>query len=114
MSLIDDDMLIQLLMLEAGIVPFRPTSSHYLTSEESSIIDKRIASLEPEQRNAVKRKFRKLWRKAVKHFDEERVRDGLSPAYAQLAGLNCSEPTPSQKATRRNLVVSYLKKKRIF
>lgn len=112
----DDDMLLQLLMLEAGIVPFRTSPQGGLYSqpaEDADMIDRRIESLEPDQRRAVKRKFRKLWRKAAKHFDDERIASGLLPTYAQSCGVDAPILTPSHRITRRKLVIAYLRKKHI-
>lgn len=102
------DIVMQLLMLDAGIIPF--TDSWVVDSEKMNLIDKRIATLEPAERRKVKRKFRKLWRKAVRVLDADRRRDGLSEIHREMCGLNTPNPSNKQKQARRFAVLWLLKK----
>ena len=104
-----NDIVIQLLMLDAGIVPFSP-DTWVPDSEKMNIIDKRIESLGPDDRRRVKRKFRKLWRKAVRVLDAERESQGLSRIHSEMCGLNNPSPTIRQKQTRRHAVLWLLRK----
>ena len=102
------DIMIQLLMLDAGIVPF---SSNWMPNpEDMNLIDKRIATLAPEERRQVKRKFRKLWRKAVRAMDTERRNNGLPVIHQEMCGLSDQNPTSRQKQARRGAVLWLLRK----
>ena len=105
-----DELILQLLMLESGIIPYM---SRYLTgiNGDESIIDKRIASLEPQARRKVKRKFRKLWRKAARLLDADRIAHALTPFHKKACGLSCTvKPSSSQKKARRLAVILFLQK----
>jgi len=103
------DMMIQLLMLDAGIVPFVP-SSWIPDEKKMNLIDKRIASLAPVERRQVKRKFRKLWRKAVRALDAERRSQGLPAIHHEICGVKSQNPTARQKQSRRGVVIWLLRK----
>jgi hypothetical protein len=117
-----NDILIQLLMLDAGIVPFTLNpgrSSSGPDLYEMQVIDKRIATMATQDRRLVKRKFRKLWRKAVRVWtDTWATQNGipLTPgsvrdiAIQSTYGLKCGNPTPRQKCARRAVVMWFLKK----
>jgi len=102
------DIMIQLLMLDAGIIPF--SSGWVCDTEKLNLIDKRIATLSPIERRQVKRKFRKLWRKAVRALDAERRRNKLPEIHHEMCGVNCKEPTVRQKQSRRAVVIWLLRK----
>ncbi len=103
------DIMMQLLMLDAGIVPF--SSSAWVPGEEEmNLIDKRIETLSPVERRRVKRKFRKLWRKAVRILDAERRLEGMPEIHREMCGFNNSNPTVRQKQSRRGVVVWLLRK----
>ena len=102
------DIVMQLLMLDAGIIPF--TDSWIVDSEKMNLIDKRIATLDPVERRKVRRKFRKLWRKAVRTLDAERREQGLNEIHHEMCGLNVSNPSSKQKQARRFAVLWLLKK----
>lgn len=104
-----NDIMIQLLMLDAGIIPF-PMNSWIVDPEKMNLIDKRIATLAPEERRMVKRKFRKLWRKAVRVLDAERHTRNLVAIHHEMCGMNCKDPTTRQKQSRRAAVLWLLKK----
>lgn len=100
-------LILQMLMLDSGIIPF---DAYPYGDIDVSGIDRRISSLEPSQRRIVKRKFRKLWRKACKHLDEVLEKSGRIPFHKKLCGLQSSQdPTPSQKRARRMAVILYLR-----
>jgi len=127
-----NDVLIQLLMLDAGIVPFAlGPMTRFSTDQgllEMQIIDKRIASLPLQSRRQIKRKFRKLWRKAVRAQVQSRPYSSLSynnlspNAYSpervishndivrSTYGLGNPNPTARQKCARRAVVMWFLKK----
>ena len=105
-----DDIILQLLMLDVGIIPY-PSSDYTLNKEDLNLIDKRIANLEPGERRVIKRKFRKLWRKAVKSLDNEPGSTSNFLTFSKACGLNNPKPSPSQKQSRRLAVVWYLRKK---
>jgi hypothetical protein len=107
-----NEMILQLLMLDSGIIPF-VTLKHRVRSRvqsdaEMNLIDKRIENLEPPDRRYVKRKFRKLWRKSVKFLDDRREIFGQSRLYCFTCGLNNKVPTPAQRRSRRFAVIAYL------
>lgn len=103
------DIVIQLMMLDAGIIPF--SSSTWVTDpEKMNLIDKRIASLSPGERRQVKRKFRKLWRKAVRALDAERRQNGLPEIHQEMCGFHDQKPTARQKQARRGAVLWLLRK----
>ena len=105
------DIMIQLLMLDAGIVPFDASTASYIHDpEKMNLIDKRIESLEPTERRMVKRKFRKLWRKAVRALDAERRSEGLPEIHREMCGFNNPNPTTRQKQSRRGVVGWLLRK----
>jgi len=103
------DIMIQLLMLDAGIVPF---NSWNWTPDPAkmNLIDKRIASLEPHERRQVKRKFRKLWRKAVRALDAERREQGLPEIHQEICGMNNPNPSARQRQSRRGVVIWLLRR----
>ena len=102
------EMILKILMLDSGIIPFASYISRAHSEEEMNLIDKRIANLEPAQRRLVKRKFRKLWRKSVRFLDARRVSLGRSHLYRFTCGLNTKSPTSAQRRARRSAVVMYL------
>ncbi len=102
------DILMQLAMLDAGIVPF--ASGDRIFDEKSlKIIDKRIASMTPSQQQSVKRKFRKLWRKAVKSLNHVRAEENLEPLDPRIYGVSSQKLTGNQKRSRRGIVLWYLR-----
>lgn len=102
------EILMQLAMLDAGIVPFAP-SDRVFDENSSKIIDKRIASMTPEQQKGVKRKFRKLWKKAVRSLNHHRALEGIAPISPMVFGQANRRPTGNQKRSRRGVVLWYLK-----
>ena len=103
--------MIQLLMLDAGIVPFDITPATIVHDIKSlNLIDKRIESLDPAERRKVKRKFRKLWRKAVRVLEAERRSEGLPEIHREMCGFNNPNPSIRQKQSRRGVVVWLLRK----
>jgi len=103
------DIVIQLLMLDAGIIPF--SSSTWVTDpEKMNLIDKRIESLSPVERRQVKRKFRKLWRKAVRALDAERRAHNQPEIHQEMCGLSDQAPSARQKQARRGAVLWLLRK----
>ncbi len=102
------DIMVQLLMLDAGIVPF--SGDWTPDPAKMNLIDKRIASLEPHERRQVKRKFRKLWRKAARMLDAERREQGMPEIHQEICGFNNPNPTARQKQSRRGVVVWLLRK----
>jgi hypothetical protein len=57
MNLSAKDIMIQMKMVESGIVPYDITHQKILEA---------LSSLSPDQQRVVKRKFRKMWRKAYR------------------------------------------------
>lgn len=102
------EMILKILMLDLGIIPFAPHLTRSYSTEEMNLIDKRIENLEPAQRRMVKRKFRKLWRKSVRFLDDRRTSLGRSQLYRFTCGLNTKEPSPAHRRARRAAVVMYL------
>ena len=99
-------LLIQLAMLDIGIIPYASSQRSALLDEKSmNLIDKRIASLEPPDRRVIKRKFRKLWRKAVRQLNAERKTRRLYPIHEEICGLHAESPTQRQKQSRRAVVI---------
>jgi len=58
--------LVELLMLESGIVPLSAGDIYPKIVDASWSIDKRFSSISKEEKRKMKRKFRKLWRKKAK------------------------------------------------
>lgn len=99
-------LLIQLAMLDIGIIPYASARPIALLDERSmNLIDKRIASLDPADRRTIKRKFRKLWRKAVRQLNAERKSRRLHPIHDEICGLHSKSPTQRQKQSRRAVVI---------
>jgi len=103
-----NDILLQLAMLDAGIVPFASTG-RIIDEKSLKLIDQRIASMSPENQRLVKRKFRKLWKKAVRALNNHRVTAGFSELDARVYGGVDKRPTNHQKRNRRGVVLWYLK-----
>lgn len=103
-----NDLILQMLMLDSGIIPY---SGYFFYSDaDMQTIDKRISSLDPDERRAVKRKFRKLWRKAAKRLDIFLEETGRMAVHKKACGFSLSgPPTAAQKKARRLAVVLYLK-----
>jgi len=101
-------LLIQLAMLDVGIIPFASTTP-VVDEKSMNLIDKRIESLEPHERRTVKRKFRKLWRKAVRQLNAERASRKMFPVHEHICGLHSSTPTARQKQSRRAVVIWLLR-----
>lgn len=103
-----NDILLQLAMLDAGIVPY--ASKGIILDEKSlKLIDQRIASMPVESQRLVKRKFRKLWKKAVRKLNHERARHGMIEIDVRLYGHANKKPSNYQKRARRGVVLWYLK-----
>jgi len=103
-----NDILLQLAMLDAGIVPF--ASGGRITDEKSlKLIDQRIASMSIENQRIVKRKFRKLWKKAVRKLNHERIRRDVPEVDVRQYGYRSKKPSSYQKRMRRGVVLWYLK-----
>lgn len=96
-------LLLQMKMLDQGIVPYTRDSRHRDVPEG-------LNSLTPKARRKAKRKFRKLWRKAVRILDAERDAHGLSKIHSEMCGFNNPAPTIRQKQARRYAVLWLLKK----
>ena len=96
MVMMKDKLLVELRMLEAGIVP--PASG--------SGIEPMLQQLSAADRRTARRKFRKLWRKACRHFSE------LEPdaEWSDRCGLceTALPPDSSQRRARRRLVRRFL------
>lgn len=103
----DSRLLLQLLMLDAGIVPdislnqslagndYDPFASW--SPEPPTSLDDLLSSLKPAERIRVKRKFRKLWKKAEKAY-------GID-----LSGSSQRWETANIKARRRAVVKRLLR-----
>ena len=102
------DILLQLAMLDAGIIPFAP-SGQILDEDSIKLIDKRIESMSSAEQRTVKRKFRKLWKKAVKCLNSYRISEGLPGVDISVYGHPHHHPSPAQRSARRGLVLWYLR-----
>lgn len=112
MSSTRNELILQLLMLDSGIVPY---ALYDALNSDMGAIDKRIASLEPADRRIVKRKFRKLWRKAASHLDYHLEASGRFGFHRQACGLSKSgPPTQAQRKARRLAVVLYLAEEKFY
>jgi len=85
-------------MLEAGIVPFN--GGHPPRDE----IRRGLNSLDDEENRKVRRKYRKLWRKAAK-TERDLFSGEVTPTYTRLCSPN-AEPSSFQRQLRRALVKS--------
>ena len=73
-----NEIFVQMKMVEQGIVPYAIFRRN---------ISEALSSLSPEQQRVVKRKFRKLWRKAYRHSIDKRslmYRRGKAPSRAEV------------------------------
>ena len=59
-----EDLLVELKMIELGIVPFRDRG--FVDGIRANTVASLLDSLSPEDRRSAKRKFRKMWKKAYK------------------------------------------------
>ena len=94
---------------QEGIVPLDPP--HYNTS-----IAKALADLPEEESRKMKRKFRKLWRKARKNLLSEKNQNsrnfvGDADFLTWYYGEAGSPPSREQLARRKNLVAADMRKK---
>jgi hypothetical protein len=103
-----NDILLQLAMLDAGIIPFA-LKGRIIDEKSLRLIDQRIASMPIENQRLVKRKFRKLWKKAVRKLNHERVRQNMSEVDVHQYGRPSKKPSSYQKRMRRGVVLWYLK-----
>jgi len=73
------NLLLQILMLDAGIVPDIENSTSVLSEDPYSFgftgwhhkpktLDELLVSLSPDEKKVVQRRFRKLWKKAAKRY----------------------------------------------
>ena len=81
------DIVLQMKMLVAGIVPFDPNQL------DDKDIQRGLESLPPDERRKMKRKFRKLWRRAAKK----------SPG-GKYVMTNGKKPSRLQRGVRRGMV----------
>lgn len=102
-----NELILQMLMLDSGIIPY---AGYPYGDIDVPTIDKRISSLEPSQRRVIKRKFRKLWRKAARYLDHLLEEAGRVPCHKKACGFSSTgAPTASQKKARRLAVILYLR-----
>ena len=85
--------LVEIEALNEGIIP-------YFDREQLS---KSLSSLPPDEARKMRRKFRKIHRKLQKTIVS--VNPRLAPDFY---GEKSKDPTPTQKARRKNLVLEYL------
>ena len=88
------DFLMKAAAHEAGIVPLEKTHHDF---------NRILASLPPEEARAMKRKFRKLWRKVAKAKPTKNSR-----LKRITTGLGTANPTRSQKNNRKHAVYMHL------
>jgi hypothetical protein len=83
------NLLLQILMLDAGIVPDVDCDDHKSQEDvfgftgwydKPKTLDGYLASISPAEKKLVQRRFRKLWRKACKRYglDPKRLKDKAS------------------------------------
>ena len=84
------EILVQIEYLKLGLIPFT------LNVEEA------LESLDEKSRNKAKRKFRKIYRKALKSMYITKT------GYYDLFGGTSHKPTPKQQANRKKLVYEYI------
>lgn len=97
------DMRLEMLFLEEGIVPMSRYGHHKTISAPWHFdMNKILATMSPEEATVMRRKFRKLWRKAAAALEK---RNGRS-ARRQLRdlGFRQGNPKKSQKNSRKVLV----------
>lgn len=104
------DILLQLAMLDIGIVPYASGDS-VVNEKNLNLIDKRIASMCPQEQKLVKRKFRKLWKKAIRALNHDRARHGHSKIEMHVYVTPGRKPSELQRRNRRGIVLWYLKNK---
>ena len=85
--------LVEIEALNEGIIPY----------SNAEHLSKSLSSLPPDEARKAKRKFRKMHRKLQKNI--RAVQPKLSPDFY---GRKSTEPTPAQKARRKDLVFEYL------
>lgn len=91
-----DRIMINTVMMEEGIVPiFEPTHD----------VARALATLSPEDARKAKRRFRKLWRKALKKMLAE---DNKSSYRATLAGKGKKVPSKAERLHRKRMVLDGL------
>ena len=83
-----DDILMEMRMIELGIIPTTGAAP-----------SNALKTMEKEDAQKARRKFRKLWRKACKYLEKT---GGLS--YNDLCGMSKETQTLSQKRFRRGIV----------
>lgn len=97
------DMRLEMFFLEEGIVPMSRYGRHKNISAPWHFdMNKILAAMPPEEATIMRRKFRKLWRKAAIALEK---RNGRS-ARRQLrdVGFHQGDPKKSQKNSRKVLV----------
>lgn len=85
--------LVEIEALNEGIIPYA----------DSERLSKSLSSLPPEEARKAKRKFRKMHRRLQKNI--KAVNPKISPDFY---GSKSKDPTPTQKARRKDLVFEYL------
>ena len=87
------EMLIQLEYLKLGLIP------------PSVDVDKALNMLDPRPAYKARRKFRKIYRKALKYCYNTKQ------GYYEVYGGISHKPTPEQKSNRKRLVYEYISRK---
>jgi hypothetical protein len=91
--------LVHLVMLSRGIVPMINTSHD---------ISRALSQLPPEEALKMRRKFRKLWRAAMRACFAEIPSPGARRSLKKQLALGQARPDRLSRASRKSLVASYV------
>lgn len=106
------DMRLAISFLEDGIVPMARVLPNHATATAVPCyfdINKVLASMPPEEAQVMRRKFRKLWRKAAAAMEKRNGRDARRSL--KELGFHNETPKKSQKNARKVLVFTAAWKK---
>jgi hypothetical protein len=89
--------MVETLYHTAGIVPIRSSSQNVSVT---------LASLPPGEARAMKRKFRKMWRAAVRRELAAATKARRHVELTETYGLGAPEPTKTQRSMRKAIVLT--------
>lgn len=97
------DMRLEMLFLEEGIVPMsRYGQGKNISAPWHFDMNKILATMSPEEATVMRRKFRKLWRKAAAALEKRNGR--AARRRLRDVGFHQGDPKKSQKNSRKVLV----------
>lgn len=86
---------------DAGILPIEDINTD---------INRSLSSVSPEEARVFKRKFRKIWRKAIKKMLNDNKTSKHTRAYIQeQSGLGSKGPSRSQKRYRKSIILQEIR-----